>query len=199
MTDRQLSQFALPRGPLGYLTGLTMRLGADPVQAEIADLITPLRDDQRVLEIGFGPGRLVRVLAERAPHARITGVDPSEVMMRLARRANRRAISRGTVDLRRGQATPLPFEDGVFDAVAAVNNAPVWPDLIAGLREARRVLRRHGRFVVSWHSADSPRLVGRRQALTAPQLDAVEAALRAEFSRADRRTLTYSVAFVCFP
>lgn len=198
MADSQLNQFALPRGPLGFAAGWIMRIGADPVQAEIADLITPLRADQRVLEIGFGPGRLVRILAERAPHARLTGVDRSPVMLRQARRANRQAISQGRVDLRLGNAGSLPFDDATFDAVVAVNNAPVWLDLPAGLREAHRVLTRAGRLVVTWHSGQSPRLIQRRLALSPRHLDTVEAALRAEFARVDRRQLTYSVAFIAF-
>ncbi|HSV65153.1 MAG TPA: class I SAM-dependent methyltransferase [Mycobacteriales bacterium] len=196
MTDAQLNQYALPRGPVGYLAGLVMRVGTQPVQAEIADLITPLRSDQRVLEIGFGPGRLIGLIVERAPHVRISGIDPSPVMLRQARQANRQAISHGLVDLRSGHADSLPFDDTSFDAVVAVNNAPVWPDLPAGLREAHRVLRPRGRFVLSWHSAESPRFIQRRLALAPRHLDAVESALRAEFPRVDLRHLTYSVAFV---
>lgn len=198
MADDQLNQFALPHGPLGSVAGWVMRIGTEPVQAEVADLITPLRADQRVLEIGYGPGRLVRILAERAPHARITGVDRSSVMLRQARRANREAISQGRVELRLGEAGSLPFDDATFDAVVAVNNAAVWPDLPAGVREAHRVLVRAGRLVVTWHSAQSPRLIQRRLALEPRHLDTLEAALRAEFARVDRLPLTYSVAFVAF-
>jgi SAM-dependent methyltransferase len=41
----------------------------------------------------------------------------------------------------------LPFEDELFDAVVCQFGAMFFPDKIAGFTEARRVLRRDGRFV----------------------------------------------------
>ena len=52
-----------------------------------------------ILEIGHGPGGLIRLLAERTEAASIRGVDPSQEMRDQARRRNRSAVRAGRVRL----------------------------------------------------------------------------------------------------
>jgi SAM-dependent methyltransferase len=51
----------------------------------------------------------------------------------------------------------LPFEDGTFDAVLAINSMQVWPDVMAGLREIGRVTKSGGRVALGFtvHSGQS--------------------------------------------
>jgi arsenite methyltransferase len=92
------------------------------------------------------------VMARRVPTARISGVDPSDVMMRVARRKCRAYA--GRLDLRGGQAEFLPFDDGLFDRALSVHTTYFWPQLEPGLREIRRVLRDRGRLVLGFRPAD---------------------------------------------
>ena len=105
-----------------------------------------------VLEVGFGHGQTVRELARCIPSATIAGVDPSDVMVRVARRKCRAYADR--VDLRSGLAALLPFDDRVFDKALTVHTTYFWPQLEPGLREVRRVLRDRGRFVLAFRPAD---------------------------------------------
>ena len=74
---------------------------------------------------------------------------------RRARVARRRCRAfAGRLDLRSGLAETLPFEDGVFDRSLSVRTTYFWPQLGPGLREIRRVLRDHGRFVLGFRPAD---------------------------------------------
>jgi glycogen(starch) synthase len=52
-----------------------------------------------------------------------------------------------TVKLVQADARRLPFGDGEFDAVVALDLFPHLPDLTDGVRELQRVLRVGGRFV----------------------------------------------------
>ena len=111
-----------------------------------------VQDGDVVLEVGFGHGQTVREIARRMPAARISGVDPSDVMVRVARRKCRAYADR--LDLRSGQAELLPFDNGVFDRAMTVHTTYFWSQLEPGLHEIRRVLRDRGRFVLGFRPAD---------------------------------------------
>ncbi|MPW20264.1 methyltransferase domain-containing protein [Paraburkholderia sp. CNPSo 3157] len=100
-----------------------------------------VRASDRVIEIGFGPGVGIRLLAQKATAGKIAGVDPSPEMLAQAAARNAQAIARGQVDLRQGSAGRLPFDDDTFDKALAINSMQVWPDAAAGLAELRRVMR----------------------------------------------------------
>ena len=139
--------FGRPQGALGRFGGIVMARMNRQAAAWGVGLLEPGRDD-RILEIGFGPGVAIELLARSAPDVRITGIDPSSAMVRQARKRNAAAIRRGAVDLRQGSADGLPFDDESFDAALAINSMQAWPDPMAGLREVRRVVGPGGRLVL---------------------------------------------------
>lgn len=143
------AQFALPRGPLGQLAARMMRRGNAPLNLWIVDrlAITP---QERVLEIGFGPGVALAALAARASRGLVAGVDLSASMVRQARARHAAAIAARRVELCQGDAAALPFADGAFDAVCATHVLYFWPDPVATVRELRRVLRPGGRLALGY-------------------------------------------------
>ncbi|MFN3928178.1 MAG: class I SAM-dependent methyltransferase [Thermoflexus sp.] len=96
----------------------------------------------QVLEIGFGPGHLLAAMARRG--LRPVGIDLSFAMARRARRRVDRSVP-----LVQGRAQALPFRSGSFDTVVTTFPAPFIREP-ATWREAARVLRPGGRFVVLW-------------------------------------------------
>ena len=96
------------------------------------------RSGARVLDVASGPGYVAAAAAARG--ARVTGVDFSLAMVRLARAQN------PAVKFRTGNAEALPFRDGSFDAVV-MNFGMLHlarPEHAVG--EALRVLRAGGRY-----------------------------------------------------
>ena len=145
MADEQekVNQFALPHGLTGRLAGRLMAVvNADMERAAVSAL--DLEGDERVLEVGFGPGVGIRLLSGRLPRGAVEGIDPSGVMLTQAVRRNRKAVAQGRVELRLGTSAHLPWPDGRFDAVVSVNNVQEWPSLGSDLAEVRRVLEEHG-------------------------------------------------------
>ncbi len=143
-----MHQAARPHGPLGVVMGWMMaRLNAAQNRATVEALEPP--DGGQVLEIGFGPGHALEMLAARRPLALVAGVDHSELMVQAARR--RLGGSRGdaALDLRVGEAAALPFADEQFDLVYAVNSYHLWPDQEAALAEIAGVLKPGGDVVLS--------------------------------------------------
>jgi len=140
-----VQQFGKPSGPLGVLAGLVMRMRPSNRlrNSRTVDLLD-IRPEDRVLEIGFGPGLAVARAAELASAGKVTGIDHSELMVRDARRRNAKAISAGRVELLLGSADALPSFDGRFDKVMAVNVYMFWKDPVAVLGGLRRVMNPGG-------------------------------------------------------
>ncbi len=102
--------------------------------------VVPFIEGNRVLEIGYGPGHLQRILLSRNLFA--VGIDESAQMGRLAKRR-----SGSSARLTRGLAQHLPFADNSFDTVIATFPAEYIFDPET-LTEAQRVLAKEGRFVI---------------------------------------------------
>jgi SAM-dependent methyltransferase len=179
--------FAQPRGLLGRLAGFIML--RTNKQDDVVGLVNAQPGDH-VLEVGHGPGGLIRLLVERTEAARIIGVDPSPVMRDQARRHNRAAVRTGRVRVELGTADDTGLPDASVDRVVSVNNVAVWPDLEAGARELHRVVRQGGTVVIAWHGGTSPTRVGRKLVLPDDQLGRIEQTLRNHFSGVTRTQLT---------
>jgi ubiquinone/menaquinone biosynthesis C-methylase UbiE len=146
MSFRQ--QFARPTGLAGRLVGHILAF-KNRDRGEWVVSLLELGPNDRVLEIGFGPGVDVARVAAMTTAGRVAGVDPSSVMVAQACSRNADLVARGVVDLRLGDAGSLPFEDRSFDVVFAINSVQFWADRSASLAEIARVLRPGGRLVVA--------------------------------------------------
>ena len=100
----------------------------------------------RVLEIGVGTGFS---LPHYPPVEELVAVDPSEPMLR---RARRRAAQVGRdVTFVQAPAERLPFADDSFDTVVSMVVLCTVGDQQRALQEMRRVLRPTGQFLFSEH------------------------------------------------
>ena len=99
------------------------------------------------LEVGVGTGR---TLAWYPEAVRLTGIELSPAMLDLA--IGRAARLGRIADLRRGDATALPFADASFDTVTFCLSLCTIPDDHVAFAEAVRVLRPGGRIVALEHT-----------------------------------------------
>lgn len=99
----------------------------------------------RVLDLACGPGTLTRLLAGLvSPDGDVIGVDLAQGMIDIARAAGIPNARFEVMDIER-----LAFPDGSFDAAVCGHGLQFTSDLMQAIREARRVLRAHGRFAAS--------------------------------------------------
>lgn len=92
----------------------------------------------RILDVGCGTGANLLMLSE---YGEAEGVDISEDALAFCR-------ERGLDKVRLGAGEKLPYEDGTFDLVTALDVVEHMDDDLAGLREMRRVLRPGGRVLL---------------------------------------------------
>lgn len=100
-----------------------------------------------VLDAGCGGGAFLPWLAELVgPEGRITAIDLAEENVRLASDSARSGRLGCVVDVRQANLLQLPFADASFDAVWCANTVQYLDDneLMTGLAEMRRVVRRRG-------------------------------------------------------
>ena len=97
-----------------------------------------VRQGQRVIDIGCGPGALTSELVDRLGAANVFAIDPSESFVAAAR------DRLPGVDVRLASAEKVPFGDKAFDAALAQLVVHFMTDPVAGLREMARVLRKDG-------------------------------------------------------
>lgn len=98
---------------------------------------------REVLEIGVGTGLSLSLYH---PETRVTGIDLSHEMLRVANRKGRGRANKAR--LCRMNAEQLAFTDQAFDAVCILFVISVTPNPAALLHEARRVLKPGGHLLI---------------------------------------------------
>ena len=138
-----------PSGLLGHLVGRIMAR-----ETHAANLIAlqalNLAPDDRVLEVGVGHGRTLAAAARTVTEGRLAGIDPSRVMLRIARGRNAAALRTGRMELALGVSEHLPYAAGAFNKAYAVHTIYFWPRPERDLAEIHRVLAPGGRLVIGF-------------------------------------------------
>jgi SAM-dependent methyltransferase len=140
-------QVRKPSGWLGKRIVKAMNLGhAGMTDWALQQLNLP--KNGAALDIGCGGGSTVGKLADIAPDGKVFGLDYSVASVAVSRETNTREIEAGRVQIEVGSVAALPFPDCIFDLVTAVETHYYWPDLLANVREVRRVLKPGGTFAL---------------------------------------------------
>ena len=144
-------QFKRPTGFVGRLVGLVMATRTSNRERNRRTIeLLQIQPDDRVLEIGYGPGLAIQWAAERAVRGKVVGVDHSQLMHRQAARRNARAIQTGCVELHTAPLDAMPVFDGRFDKVFAVNVSLFWPDVMGALLKLAAVMKRGGTIALTF-------------------------------------------------
>jgi ubiquinone/menaquinone biosynthesis C-methylase UbiE len=122
------------------------------------------------LEIAYGTARN---LPYYPPEVRLTGIELSPEMAAIGR--ERQAHTGREADLRVGDAQALEFEDASFDTVVSTLTMCTIPDPRQAAREAFRVLRPGGRFLLLEHVRSPVTPVRAVQRLLEPLASRLEA------------------------
>ena len=147
------SQCARPEGALGRVMLSFMNYTHAPLTNWGLKLVN-VQDGWTMLDIGCGGGFTFRRLLKQSKDAKIYGIDISEESVTKAQKVNATVLD-NQVFITQGSAEELPYEDGKFDLVTAVETVYFWPNLPDCLLEVRRVLKQGGKFAILVEVVDS--------------------------------------------
>lgn len=108
----------------------------------------PIEKHFAILDVGCGGGRTIQKLAAVATEGMLCGVDYAKGSIAASRAKNAQLIKDGRVEIQQASVSQLPFPDGKFDLVTAVETQYYWPDLVEDMREILRVLKPGGGLLV---------------------------------------------------
>ena len=141
-------QLGKPEGDVGIVIGEALnRTNSQVIVAAYRAL--ELADGMKVLEVGLGNGHTVPDLLANADRLQYIGIDISATMVCEAVRFNKSLVDRGQASFQIASVEAIPYMDGSFDRVIAVNVIYFLADPIPALREIRRVLHRSGLSVMA--------------------------------------------------
>jgi ubiquinone/menaquinone biosynthesis C-methylase UbiE len=146
-SERQLSHFNYLFTGWGshlYDVGI-VRLTRKLYRRVIEDM-APVLSEGSVLDVGTGPGTLVREIARRQPRLQVYGIDLSQDMIGLARAHAKRERLEERVHFAVGNVAHLPYPDNSFDLIVSTISMHHWFELEQPLRDLHRVLRPGGRL-----------------------------------------------------
>jgi ubiquinone/menaquinone biosynthesis C-methylase UbiE len=101
-----------------------------------------------IVDVGCGGGRTVSKLAALAAQGKVYGIDFSEDSVATTKRTNAQWIDLGRVEVRHGSVSQLPFADGMFNLVTAVETHFWWADLPGDMLEVLRIPKPGGTLIV---------------------------------------------------
>jgi SAM-dependent methyltransferase len=110
---------------------------SEPLAVQMCELLD-VREGQRALDVGCGPGALTAQLVRRLGLDAVAAVDPSPPFLAAVRQRL------PGLDVKPAVAEDLPYDDGSFDLALAQLVVHFMTDPVAGLAEMARVTRPDG-------------------------------------------------------
>ena len=125
------SQFKNPRGFAGVIISMIQNVLNRAMYNKAAALVC-LHPNDKVLDIGYGNGYLLRKLYQKQV-VDLYGIDISDGAMKMATKKNKKAAKVNRLHLLIGDCCNLPYEENSFDAVTSINTVYFWSDTVKGL------------------------------------------------------------------
>ncbi|MEC4674193.1 MAG: class I SAM-dependent methyltransferase [Nitrospirota bacterium] len=113
-----------------------------------------LQEHDKVLEIGFGPGTLLKQMAQITTKGLVEGIDFSDAMLAQARKTNKQYISTKRVKIQKGNCNDLPYGHESFDKVCTSNTIYFLEDPLENFKNIFRVLKPGGKLVVGFRDKE---------------------------------------------
>lgn len=144
-------QLKKPKGILGFLVSLLMNKVNKPMYAKVLNSLT-FKEDEHVLEIGIGNGKYLASIVEKVPNGMVTGIDLAPTMLWIAAIFNRKLVRQKKVQILKGNAENLSFDNETFDKIISLNTIYFWENPTKIASELFRVLKPNGQLLLAFNS-----------------------------------------------
>lgn len=109
-----------------------------------------LQENDRILEIGFGTGKLISEMVKLANRGFIEGIDFSDTMMNIAQKRLKQHIFEKKVNLRKGDFLECEYADSSFDKICSANTIYFWQQPDEYIRKMFKILKPGGKLVLGF-------------------------------------------------
>ncbi|HUS03116.1 MAG TPA: class I SAM-dependent methyltransferase [Chitinophagaceae bacterium] len=139
------SQFKKPTGLFGiFSSNIMIRGNKNKYDKLIKDL--DIQPNDKLLEIGYGPGVGINIIAGKCDTCTIHGIDFSPLMYKRAVRYNRSYIDKGTMVLQYGDFLKISTPDNDYDKIFCLNVVYFWNELKEPFMKVLSLLKKGGVF-----------------------------------------------------
>jgi Methylase involved in ubiquinone/menaquinone biosynthesis len=146
-------QFKKPTGFHGKIVSILMSKGNRPAYERMIKDMT-IHSNDKILEIGFGPGIGIHLISKIFETADIYGIDFSELMYRRAAKRYEKLIENNRVHLLFGDFVETEISASGFDKIFCINVVYFWDNLQKPFEKIKSLLRDDGIFCFYMESKD---------------------------------------------
>ena len=142
------------RKPIGIFGRFYMSRVFEKGNAELNALMyetLSVRENDHILEIGFGTGTLIKKIAAHLDNGFVEGIDFSKSMVVIAQKKNRKYINNGKVKIHLGDFDEALFDDNYFDKIFSVNTIYFWKNPDTTISKICRILKPGGKLFIGFH------------------------------------------------
>jgi ubiquinone/menaquinone biosynthesis C-methylase UbiE len=139
-----------PSGLFGrWVMARIFDLGNAALNDFMKELIS-LKENDHVLEIGFGTGKLIFNMAKQVKKGVIEGIDLSDTMVAIAEKKNKKYIAQGRVIIRQGNFAETAYGHNRFDKICSANTVYFWPQPDNYIKKILRILKPGGKLILAF-------------------------------------------------
>jgi ubiquinone/menaquinone biosynthesis C-methylase UbiE len=103
----------------------------------------------KILDVGCGFGAVPIEFAKSMPYAHITGIDLGQSILDIGKALVDKAALKDQIDLKKGDAMDIPFEDNYFDVVSNTFLLHIVDDPVKMLNEIERVAKPDAKIMIT--------------------------------------------------
>ena len=150
------AQFKKPSGLFGIFSSNVMIKGNKANYEKILKNLD-LQPGDKLLEIGYGPGIGVNMIAKACTSCIIHGIDFSNLMYRRARKYNKKYLDDNSMLLQYGDFLKISIAGDEYDKIFCLNVVYFWNDLHDPFKKVLSLLKAGGGFYIYMAHRDALR------------------------------------------
>jgi ubiquinone/menaquinone biosynthesis C-methylase UbiE len=139
------SQFKRPAGLFGIWSSNLMKKSNKSNYATLLKRLN-LQPQDKLLEIGYGPGEGIHLIAGMCETCTVDGIDFSSLMYKRATKYNKTYINKSSVRLQYGDFLKESFADNFYHKIFCLNVIYFWNDLKEPFEKVFSLLMQGGSF-----------------------------------------------------